>query len=270
MNTIIIGHGYVASAFERVGFPTIGKDQFYYNGQNFDQLIPLVESYTVLINCLAKTNTTWTEQPQNFKELWLTNVKFVQELSDYCVETGKKLVHISTIDLYGNEHDVDRNNEDRRDLDINTDYRFSKYASERMCNPQDLILRIRLPYDDQDHPKNLLTKIQKFTSFYHLKTGLTYLPDLVSACQILLENDQSGIFNIESETDTSLLYIARNLLELPNARDIPDRDDPRILLEFDNRAVHNVANIEKLLKFYKPTDLDSSIINCFNRLTTAV
>lgn len=273
--TIIIGDGYVAQAYQNAGYPYVNSEQFRYNGYNFISLIPHIKDYDVVINCIAKTDTRWSEIPNNFKELFQVNCLFPQELSRYCRDTSKKLVHISTTDLYGNSHE-NTNTEDLTKLDVTTQYRSTKYISEKLCDENDLILRIRLPFDDNFHAKNLLTKISTFRRFYHLSTDMTYLPDLVSATEILLENNEKGIFNVTSETGTSMLYIARSLLNLPAAKDLDPHivdDDgspthPDIMTSFNDNNVHNWANIDKLKKYFTPSDLESSIINSFNSLLT--
>jgi nucleoside-diphosphate-sugar epimerase len=273
--TIIIGSGYVSLAYQNAGYPCISSEQFRYNGYNFISLVPFIKDYDVVINCIAKTDTRWSEIPNNFKELFQVNCLFVQELSRYCGETNKKLVHISTTDLYGNSHE-NSNTEDRTDLDVTTQYRSTKYIAEKLCDENDLILRIRLPFDGNFHAKNLLVKLASFRRFYHLSSDLTYLPDLVKATEILLDNNERGIFNITSETSTSMLYIARSLLDLPAAKDLDPHivnDDgspvhPDIMTEFSENNVHNWANIDKLKKYFVPSDLESSIINSFNILLT--
>ncbi len=265
--TIILGGGYVASAFAVQGYSIVPREKFYFDGNNFSSVIDHIKDCDVVVNAIAKTDTRWSENSNNFRELWMTNVEFVKLLSDYCSSTGKKLVHLSTIDLYGNCHDYQTNIECKRLLDLNTDYRISKYASERVCQPNDLILRIRLPYDDQLHPKNLLVKIVKFNKFFHLSTGLTYLPDLVNITNILVDKNESGIFNVESTTTSSILYIAKNLLGLPKAASLSTTDE-NVIIDFDTHIVHPVSNTDKIEQHYKMTDLDSSIIHCFNNLLT--
>lgn len=266
-NTIILGDGYVSRAYQRKGYKCIDRTQFYFEPHNFDVLIPLIKGYSYIINCIAKTDTKWCENSSNFKQLWQTNVLFVDYLAQYCVTNGIKLIHISTTDLYGNSHEWAENTEDCRKLDLNTDYRLTKYAGERVCGPNALILRIRLPFDDTDHPKNLLVKIQKFTKFFHLATDVTYLPDLVCATEVIY--DRTGIFNVVSTTDTSIFYIAKNLLALPVTKNMDSHvPDENIITEFDNFYVNNLANTDKISKFYIMSELDSTIINAYNSLTT--
>jgi nucleoside-diphosphate-sugar epimerase len=266
-DVIVIGGGYVATAYQEQGYQIVPKSDFVFNGKNFWELIPFLYSKQIIINALAKTDTRWTEERSNFKELWTTNVVFVQLLSEYCLATNKKLIHISTGDLYGNDHDWQNNTENKRELDLNTDYRLSKYASERVCNKDTLILRIRLPFDDRPHPKNLLMKLPKFTSFYNLTTGYTYLPDLIASSEKLVNAGETGTFNVECETTTSIFYICKDLLDLPNARGLSHMS-PLVKNDFDAQVVNPMSNIDKLLKYHNPVDLEAQIITSYNKILT--
>ncbi len=266
-NTIVVGGGYVATAYQEQGYQIVGKSDFVFNGKNFWELIPFLHEKQIVVNALAKTDTRWSEIPTNFKELWMTNVVFTQQLSDYCLANNKKLIHISTGDLYGNNHDWQNNTESKRELDLNTDYRLSKYASERVCNDNALILRIRLPFDDRPHPKNLLMKLPKFTSFYNLTTGYTYLPDLITSSEKLVKADQTGVFNIECEFTTSIFYICKDLLDLPNAKGLSHMS-PLVKNDFDPQVVNPMSNIDRLLQYHKPVDLEAQIITSYNKLLT--
>ena len=108
-DTIVVGNGYVANAFHINHYPILTKKQFIYNGNNFYDLVPFLIGFKNVINAIAKTDTTWSEKPENFKELWSTNVEFVKQLSEYCQNANKKFIHISTTDLYGNTHEVELN-----------------------------------------------------------------------------------------------------------------------------------------------------------------
>jgi len=268
MKIVVVGNGYIGQCYAKYGgYDVISSDQFRFDGKNFDELCKHISKYDVVINAVAKTDTRWTERRENFHDLWLTNVVFVGLLSEWCNKNSKKFVHLSTIDLYGNQHDITKTIEDQRDLDLRTEYRLSKYASERMCHDDDLILRIRLPFDDTPHPKNLLVKLQKFNKFYRLASGYTYTKDLVKVTKILLESKENGVFNIESSTSCSVFYIAKDLLDLPATNGM-DMNSDNVIGEFDQSgiAVFNVANIDKVTQYYEMTDLDSSIISCYCNL----
>lgn len=271
MKTIIIGDGYVGSAFRDAGYPCIGKNDFRYDGENFDELglmIHFSHNVDTIINCIGYTNTTASEDPKNFDAVWNANAQFVRELSRFCHRTGKKLIHISTGDLYGNVFDMTTNVESNPNMDVGTHYRFTKLAGERFCHEDDLILRIRLPFDGRNHPKNLLTKLPRFTKFYSYSNDYTYLPDLVNGAIILAEKKQKGIFNVVSHEDGCTLFLLKNILQLPqfDKYDIHNEDDPNFIRELSNLHIHNISNDTKFRGWYPQTPLEEAVKTSWNQL----
>jgi len=270
-NTIILGDGYIGSAYTAEGYTGIGRKDWEYIPGYFSTLIPYIDPYDYIINCIGYTDTKWSEDDRNFKKLWYTNAVFVQELAEFCAKRNKKLIHLSTTDLYGNGHDFAKNTEDRKDLDVGTNYRYSKYAAERFCDlNRDLILRIRLPFDGRQHPKNLLVKAQKYTKFYQFTTDYTYVPDLIAASSVLSE--QVGIFNVVSHEDDTLLNLMKNILMLPQFQHIDpyNENDPNIIRDINDIHVHNTCNDTKLWNLYKSTNLHAAAIISYNKLTSII
>lgn len=275
MKYAILGEGYIGEAFAistMIENRWVKKEDFYFLGGildgNFFQLIPLIRDAEVIINCIGWTNTTTSEYPENFWKVWNANAEFVKILSKYCKETGKKLVHISTGDLYGNIFNLDVNVETSTKIDVGTTYRFTKYAGERFCDENDLILRIRLPFDGRTHPKNLLCKIPNFTKFYCFSNDYTYVPDLVNGALALVERNQKGIFNVVSHEDGCSLFLLRNILQLPqfDDYDIHNMEHPDIIRELSNLHIHNIANDDKFRAWYPQTPLDESVKKSWNQL----
>jgi nucleoside-diphosphate-sugar epimerase len=257
MKKIVLGDGYIGSAYKNDGYDCLSSNEFRYNGTNFNQLIDFIKEYDVIVNCIAKTNTTWTEQPENFKQTWRTNVELVQKLSQHCEITGQKFVQISTGDLYGNSFEWEKNVESNYNLDSQTNYRLTKLVAERLCLPKDLILRIRLPFDDRNHPKNLVIKSRKYTKFYHWLNNYTYVPDLIKTTNILLENKQSGIFNVVQTEATGLIHLCKLHPVNPNVNslDVHDMENDNIIRVLDTVHIHNDINSSKLKEHIELTDL---------------
>jgi dTDP-4-dehydrorhamnose reductase len=59
-----------------------------------------------------------------------------------------------------------------------------------------LILRLRMPFDGTDHPRSLITKINKYDRVLDMKNSVTYLPDLLSISEKLIEGRKTGAYNI--------------------------------------------------------------------------
>jgi nucleoside-diphosphate-sugar epimerase len=258
MKKIVLGDGYIGSAYKDAGYHCIASNEVRYDGSNFNQLTEKLEEYDVIVNCIAKTDTKWTENPDNFSETWQTNVELVQKLSEYCGRTDKKFVHISTGDLYGNSFEWEKNVETNFNLNSETNYRLTKLVAERLCSPNDLILRIRLPFDARNHPKNLVIKSRRYTKFYQWANVYTYVPDLIKATNILLENDKTGIFNVVQTQSTGLLHLNKihpannpNVLSI----DMHDAEDVNVIRDLDKVHIHNDINSSKLTEYVELTDL---------------
>lgn len=269
MKIVVLGDGYVGSAFKDSGFDCIAKEeQFKFNGKNIADLFGTLMNYNTIINAIGYTNTTTSELPENFQKVWNANVLFVEHLSNYCYNTGKKLVHISTGDLYGNNFNLKETVETTTKIDVGTTYRLSKYVGEKFCNPNDLIIRIRLPFDGRNHPKNILTKIPKFKNLYSFLNDYTYIPDLIDATKVLIDRDAKGIYNLACHEDGSVIYLLRNVLELPQFKDydLHDQDHPNIIRDLSNVHVHNIMNDDKIREYYIQTTLEDAIKKSWQEL----
>lgn len=265
MKKCVLGDGYIGSAYKNAGYDCIDRSKFvYFAGidcwTTHNRFENIFSPYDIIINCIGITDTKWTEVPENCSKTFNTNANLVRDLSQYCKRRDKKLVHISTGDLYGNSFQWEDNIEESKKLDANTNYRLSKLAGERFCNSNDLILRIRLPFDARNHPKNLLVKAQNYTKFYRWLNCYTYVPDLINATEILLENKQSGIFNVVQQQTSALWYLMQRINYSESIKNIDIFNDKvaNVIQTLDVVHIHNDMNIGKLLLFYQPMHLDEA------------
>lgn len=263
-NCIVLGTGYLAESFVDAGYNNIGIRHIYDPLDiywNWDDIID-IHKIKYVINATGYTDTTKSEDPNNFHEVMRTNCDLVRNLSRYCYGYGIKLLHLSTGDLYGNTFNFESNVETKTELSIGTTYRFSKLCGERYCHKNDLILRIRLPYSSKIHPKNLIYKVRNYKNFYQFQNCFTYVPDLIRATEALLEADASGIFNVVQDDSASILYLQRNILGLEHLQhiDMHDKEHPNLITKLDNVHIHNIIDVEKIKKYITLTDLAASWI----------
>ena len=101
---LVLGRGFLGSAFERNGYKVVGRDDFSfyeeYDEHDVTRWDKLFAPYDVVINCIARSDTRWCEEDENFEELMEVNAQLPRYLSCAVHRTGKKLVHISTGCLY--------------------------------------------------------------------------------------------------------------------------------------------------------------------------
>lgn len=115
------------------------------------------------------------------------NTVFPETIACACEATGTPLLHISTGCLYqGDAGGSGWLEDDAPQLTMDTGagtYVASKHISEYSIrrHEQHWICRIRLPFDEFDHPRNLLTKLQRFTTIVEETQSLTHRGDFAKA-----------------------------------------------------------------------------------------
>ena len=248
----IVGDNYVSRAFESVA-DIFDDSRWLYYSEDFDD-------YQIII------------YNKDFDDVSCKNVEFLQEdmktLRDLQRINGKKIIYISTADLYGNNHDWKKNIETNVNLDIGTDFRFLKLLGEKLCPPDSLILRIRNPFDSRVHPDNAVVKGYTSSKMYAWADTWTYLPDLVKAVEKLTEIDAKGIYNVVNTEMSSLFFILKGILNVPFFKEIdPVKEDiPNFLIsEHSSERIHNDTNNSKLSEIFQMSNLDAAMILSWNK-----
>jgi dTDP-4-dehydrorhamnose reductase len=254
--TIVLGRGFLGKEFERYGFEVWGRDKFQFPEDNFNNL----KDYDVIINCIGIAETRDCEDPEQWKNILNTNSVFVSVLSSYCEKFGKKLVQISTGCVY------DKNNSPQKETDFVSShcrYVVSKLNAEYSCHPNDLILRPRLYFSDQENKNNLLSKLPEFSHHLTEINSYTSTKTIVEATQALLKAKQSGLFNIAQEGYATIEQICKNL-GLPEKPLISGLELQR---SQGLALVNNIMDISKLKRFYQPRKLKEELQSCWTSIT---
>jgi nucleoside-diphosphate-sugar epimerase len=246
MKVVVIGDNYIGTAFSSYEVldhhDLVLCDSFRERFSDVDIFIYAVDN---------KVNRIEINSKDNFLLLY--------RFTEFCKKFGKKLVLISTADLYGNNWDWEhQTTEDSTALDMNTDYRLSKRVAERMMRPHDIIIRIKNPFDCRLHDENTLLKIYKKTDLCNWQDSFTYLPDLTKSVEYLLNNNMSGIYNVAQFECASMVYIS-NLLQMSHS----DTNTGDIL---DLVNVCADVNCSKIKQFVDLTSLDAALSVSWQKL----
>jgi len=157
---------------------------------------------TILINCIGYTGTTVEDCELNQDKTLMCNTYVPLLLAEVCLRNKIKFVHISSGCLYHFDYfkDLDIEEEDIPDF-LDLYYCRSKIYSEAALSAlldehPFLILRFRIPLDNRDHPKNLLTKLIKYKQVIDIPNSVSYVPDFINAMKHLINVEANGIYNI--------------------------------------------------------------------------
>lgn len=166
------------------------------------------EKPEVVINCAGKTgkpNVDWCEDHK--LETFGPNVTGVCILVEECAKRNLYLVHLSSGCIYAGDNNGKGYSEEDIPNFFGSFYSRTKSWSDQFCKDFAnfpggggvLTLRLRMPFDGSDAPRNLLSKISKYEKVLDYENSLTYIPDFLSISKTLIERRKTGVYNVVNE-----------------------------------------------------------------------
>jgi dTDP-4-dehydrorhamnose reductase len=240
MKICVIGNGMIVDEFKNLQFSTINIPF-----EQFD--VSFLKNYDTVINTYDYGK--YEDDPDMLKMI-KCNVEIPRILSKFCKSTNKRLIHISTSDLY--ESDIE-NTEDSN-ISSSTSYEASKLLGETVCNlSRDVIIRTRNVYSGMYSEENALYQAITNTRPSKNKDSYTWSVDLIRGIVAILRNKKTGIFNIASNTYLSQADICKEI----GMRNIAPTTD--------NSDSYRPLNTKKLNKYFMPSNINN-IIHCYTEL----
>lgn len=204
---ILLGSsGYIGSAFvreiEKRGFEFICPDRNQY--QTFGLMWALLKNYPcdLVINSAAFITKPSVDLCEGFKQETISgNLVLPVNISNACEAAGVPLIHVSTGCLYNGDNEGNGFSEqDKPHLEFNSGAGFyvgSKAMAEDSIGWENsYICRIRLPFDEFDNERNLLSKLQAYPKICPETQSISHRGDFVKACLDLVETKAPfGIYN---------------------------------------------------------------------------
>lgn len=156
------------------------------------------EKPDVVINCAGKTgvpNVDWCEDHK--METLRSNVTGPLVLLEESAAVGAYFVHLSSGCIYTGDNGGRGYSEDDLPNFFGSFYSRTKAWSDQMMKDFPvLVLRIRMPFDGTTEPRNLLSKLRKYSKVLDVKNSLTFVPDLLRVAEALIAKRATGIFNV--------------------------------------------------------------------------
>lgn len=157
----------------------------------------------ILINCAGITGKNNVDDCELVKDESLIANSFVPIiLGEVALRRGIRFVHISSGCIYHFDYAKDRPIVEEKIPDFfGLFYSRTKIYSEQALNILAsqypfLIVRIRIPLDNQPNPKNLIDKLIKYKKVIDVENSVTYIPDFLKALKHLLKVKATGIYNV--------------------------------------------------------------------------
>ncbi len=176
------------------------------------------EKPDVVINAAGKTgrpNVDWCEDHK--EETLHANVLGPLVLLEECAKRDIYWVHMSSGCIYQGDNGGTGYTEKDTPNFMGSFYSRSKAWSDQILKEFPvLVLRIRMPFDDSQNERSLITKISKYSRLLDVPNSLTYLPDFLTAAKVLIERRKTGLYNIVNPGALSPYQVMQKYCEIVN------------------------------------------------------
>jgi UDP-glucose 4,6-dehydratase len=276
--------GYIGSEFKRQLEQLNANFICWPNGANttFESLEKWYEKqgYPVIdavINAAGYTGRPNVDACEKNKETTIhANIIFPQILTDWCILNDIPLGHVSSGCIYSGRRDDGKafTEEDEPNFSFTQNncsiYSGIKVMSEKLVRKweKSYVWRLRMPFEEHDNPRNLISKLLKYSKLLNAENSISNKEEFVSACiQTMVKNVPYGIYNVTNTGYVSTKTIAEKIkntiakdkvIELIEANEFYKScaDTPRSNCIIDNSKLLNTG--------IKMKDINESLDYCLN------
>lgn len=229
MNVLVLGDGLLATELvKQTGWEFISRKKDRIDFTQPESYSNLIESYDVIINCIACTDTYSTDKQKH----WDVNYEGVAELVKLCNSHGSKLVQISTDHIYANSES--EATEESIPQPIPTWYGYTKMLGDAHVQlAADSYLVIRESHKPYPFPYK-----EAWSNQY---TSGDYVPVIVELIVKLIKRQVEGVYNVGTEIKTWFNHTKGEFKTRPSSK--PDQAPADVTM-----------NLNKLRNALKGTD----------------
>ena len=222
-NILILGKGFIGTRLQKALNCRISGKMMY----SFSDVEKEIKKHKpkVVINCIGYTGARNVDDCEKDKDLTLSANSFMPVMiAESCLRNKIKMVHISSGCIFHYDYKKDKPiKEDKIPDFFELFYSRSKMYSERALDIlakkyNILTVRIRIPLDNNNHPRNILSKLLRYRkNVIDIPNSVTYIPDFIKALKHLIKKDARGIYNI----------VNKGGLRYPQLLDVYKKYDPK-------------------------------------------
>lgn len=227
--------------------------------EDINSIKTLDPGVTVVVNFAASANIDWCEKNKN-RTFW-NNVLGAVNVARACKQFNVKHVFISSACIFKSKDVNDIRYEDSVPSP-GCFYTETKMMAEKLIkeiDPDTLIIRLRLPLSEVSHPRNALNKLASYNRLIDCQESVTVVEDFIPRLFELIQNDETGAFNLVNEGTISPAEIGKLI---GHEFEIIRKEDLDKQMTIENRATR-VSTIIGSRKGYLPSIKDriNDVIN---------
>lgn len=205
---LLIGStGYIGSEFTRQltenveDFRTVSYSEVLKNG--FESYLTGVR---LVINASGYTGKPNVDKAEEEKDKCiLGNIVVPMKLVEYCSKKDILYGHVSSGCIYTGRREDGNGFEEIDEPNFTFKHNNCSFYSGTKAMAEDLvkfyknswIWRLRIPFDEEDGPRNYLSKLLKYNKLINYENSISHRKEFVTACLLTIqENAPFGIYNV--------------------------------------------------------------------------
>lgn len=220
----------------------------------------------------GKPTVDWCED--NKQDTYMINTIGVVNLAHACWLNKCHLTNYATGCIYKYNDDHPIGGKPFTELDPpnfrGSTYSISKLTAEQLLSVYDnvLTLRIRLPFSNNMHPKNIIAKLVKYSKVVNIPNSATVLPEMLPISIDMSEKQLTGIYNF-----TNPGAISHNeILELYKKYINPDFTWVNFTEEEQNKVLKSQRSnchldVSKLTSQYSVDEIHVAVKKLFQKMS---
>ena len=139
-------------------------------------------------------NIDWCEDHK--QEIIRVNVLGVLNIADICEQNNIHCTILGTGCIYSSQNDEVFTEDSMWNFDKSFYSKTKAYTQELLkCYKNILLLRIRMPIDNTNNPKNFIEKLKSFDKIISIPNSMTVLPEMIPIMVTLIVTGQTGTWN---------------------------------------------------------------------------
>lgn len=198
MKILIIGNGYLGNRCADAWSDAVITDKIIKSVADIESLIAEHQPEAILnaAGVVGKPNVDWCENHQ--VETYKGNTILPLLIAEACQNKKIYLLHMGTGCIFYGDPVGGSFWTEKDYANPVAVYTRSKYAADLVLEtlPNVAVARIRMPFDSQSHPANLLDKLIKYEKIVDVENSLTVVEDMIEVFYKLLEQKAEGIFHV--------------------------------------------------------------------------
>ncbi len=183
----------------------------------------------VVINAAGITgrpNIDWCEEHK--LETIAGNVTGPLNILQACEEKGIYWVHFGSGCIFQGDGPNNKGFKEDDEANPPSFYSWTKYWADQILRHFPvLILRLRMPIDNEPSPRNLIDKLVKYSHVWNPQNSVTVIPDFLLAAKQLIDKRRIGVYHVANQGTISPVEIMELYQKMIN----PDHKFKKITVE---------------------------------------